>query len=66
MSEGLDARLIASFCVAIVLDVLLPVAGVLWARRRQLTQPETRQPILFHLTLSPTWCRPGAASEEVR
>lgn len=34
MSEGLDARLIASFCVAIALDVLLPVAGVLWARRR--------------------------------
>jgi uncharacterized membrane protein YhfC len=34
MSESVDARLIASFCVAIVVDVLLPVAGVLWARRR--------------------------------
>ncbi|HVG63640.1 MAG TPA: YhfC family glutamic-type intramembrane protease [Hyalangium sp.] len=34
MSEGLDARLIASFCVAIALDVLMPVAAVLWARRR--------------------------------
>lgn len=34
MSEGVDARLIASFCVAIAMDVLLPVVGVLWARRR--------------------------------
>jgi uncharacterized membrane protein YhfC len=34
LSEGPDARLIASFCVAIALDVLMPVAGVLWARRR--------------------------------
>lgn len=34
MSGGLDARLIACFCVAIALDVLMPVAAVLWARRR--------------------------------
>jgi uncharacterized membrane protein YhfC len=34
MSQGLDARLIASFVVAIAFDVLMPVAAVLWARRR--------------------------------
>lgn len=35
MNEGgLDPRLIATFCLAIAWDVLMPVAAVLWARRR--------------------------------
>lgn len=34
MPAGLDVRLIASFVVAIAFDVLMPVAVVLWARRR--------------------------------
>jgi uncharacterized membrane protein YhfC len=34
MEQGLDPRLIASFGTAIAWDVLMPVAAVLWARRR--------------------------------
>lgn len=34
MPSELDVRLIASFVVAIVFDVLMPVAVVLWARRK--------------------------------
>lgn len=34
MSAGPDPRLVASFVAAIVFDVLMPVAAVLWARRR--------------------------------
>lgn len=34
MASGLDARVVASFVVAIAFDVLMPVAVVLWARRR--------------------------------
>lgn len=32
--SGVDGRLVASFVVAIVFDVLMPVGVVLWARRR--------------------------------
>jgi uncharacterized membrane protein YhfC len=32
--SGLDGRLLASFAVAIAFDVLMPVAVVLWARKR--------------------------------
>jgi uncharacterized membrane protein YhfC len=32
--EGVDGRLVASFVVAIVFDVLMPVGVVLWVRRR--------------------------------
>ncbi len=34
MFSGVDGRLVASFVVAIVFDVLMPVGVVLWARRR--------------------------------
>lgn len=34
MTAGLDARVVASYVAAIALDVLMPVAVVLWARRR--------------------------------
>ncbi|MFP2909084.1 YhfC family intramembrane metalloprotease [Pyxidicoccus sp. 3LFB2] len=33
-ASGVDARVVASFVVAIAFDVLMPVAVVLWARRR--------------------------------
>ena len=34
MAAGLDMRVVASFVAAITFDVLMPVAVVLWARRR--------------------------------
>ena len=34
MESGLDWKLVASYAVAIAFDVLMPVAMVLWARRR--------------------------------